>query len=136
MGAHYIKDPQISVGGTDLTGNLRSISWDETTAELDATTAGSGGNVERIGGLNDGGIEVVFTQDFDDDKTYHALKALKGTLAEVVFKPHAGAAGPRNPERTVMCFIRNVPQIDGAINELSTVRVSWPFSGAITVVDT
>jgi hypothetical protein len=69
MGAIHLHNAQILAGTHDLTGETNSVTLTSEVAEIDTTTFGSKGNVERIGGLKDFTLQAEgFTggkQEFD-----------------------------------------------------------------------
>lgn len=54
-----IKDCNIWYGGYDLTSTANEISIDSTFADVDVTTYGSGGAMQRIAGLEDASVSVM-----------------------------------------------------------------------------
>ena len=138
MAKYVIKDPFVSIeddsnAAQDMSGWIRSVSFTQVAGEVDATAFGDD-NIVRLGGLQDGSIDIDWQQDFDqtDDPPFKVLNDLLGKTTEIVVRPTAAAASATNPEKSVDVLITEVPFIDGSIGELSTFSTSWPFSGAVT----
>jgi hypothetical protein len=133
MAVFLSNDNQVTVGGVDLTDHVVSVSWTETAAELDTTTMGSG-NVTRIAGLKDGSVSIEFLQDFAATETYITLYGLLGTLAVVTVTPTSASVSATNPKHSASALVTEVPVLDGAVADLATISVTWPLSGAVTVL--
>ena len=132
MAAFHQNDVQVTIGGVDLTGHVASVSWTETSAELDTTAMGDS-SITRIGGLKDGSITVEFHQDFEAASVYATLNPLLGTVTTVTVTPTSGALSATNPQHSVSALVTELPFIDGGVADLATVSVTWPFSGDVTV---
>lgn len=132
MAVFHQNDVVVTIGGIDLSDHIASVSWSESSAELETTAFGST-NVSRIGGLKDGSISVEFHQDFAAASTYATLQPLLGTVTTVTVKPTSAATATDNPEHSVSALVTELPFIDGGVADLATVSVTWPFSGNVTV---
>ena len=132
MAVFHQNDVAVTIGAVDLSDHIASVSWTETSAELDTTAFGDA-NVTRIGGLKDGSISIEFHQDFEAASTYSTLNPLLGTVTTVTITPTSGALSATNPQHSVSALVTEVPFIDGGVADLATVSVTWPFSGAVTV---
>lgn len=125
---------EVTVNSVDLSDHVASVSWEETSAEL-STTAMGDSNETRIGGLKDGSLTLELHQDFAAGETYATLYALLGTVTTVTVMADASAgASATNPKHSVSCLVTNVPLLDGSVSDLATISVTWPMSGAVTVI--
>ena len=136
MAKYVISNPFITVENdantaVDLSDHVRSCSFSQTAAEVDATAFGDE-NIVRLGGLKDGSIDIDWQQDFASGEVFATLNPILGKVREVVVRPTDAAAAADNPEKSVDVLITEVPFIDGAVGELSTFSTSWPFSGEVT----
>jgi hypothetical protein len=125
-------DVSCVINSVDLSDHCASISWNETSAELETTAFGDS-NVTRIGGQKDGSVTIEFHQDFDSSSVYQTLQPLLGTVTTVTVKPTSAAVSATNPSHSVSCLVTELPFIDSGVSDLATVSVTWPFSGAVTV---
>lgn len=133
MAVFLQNDVQVTINSVDLTDHVASVSWEETSAELDVTAMGDG-NVNRLGGLKDGSLTLELHQDFDASETYATLYSLLGTVTTVTVTPTSAAVAATNPKHSVSCLVTNVPLLDGSVSDLATISVTWPMSGAVTVL--
>ena len=133
MAVFLQNDVQVTINSVDLTDHVASVSWEETSAELDVTSMGDG-NVNRLGGLKDGSLTLELHQDFAASEVYATLYSLLGTVTTVTVTPTSAAASATNPKHSVSCLVTNVPLLDGSVSDLATISVTWPMSGAVSVI--
>ena len=122
----------VTINGVDLTDHISSVTWTESSAELDTTAMGDA-NITRIGGLKDGSLGVEFHQDFAVAEVYATLYPLLGTVTTVTMTPTSAAVAATNPTHSADALVTEVPIIDGSVSDLATVSVTWPLSGPVTV---
>ncbi len=134
MAVFLQNDVQVTVNSVDLTDHVASITWTETSEELDTTSMGSA-NRTRLGGLKDGSVSIEFHQDFGSSSVYQTLYPLLGTVTTVTMTPTSAAAAATNPEHSASALVVELPIIDGSVSDLATVSVTWPLSGAVTVTN-
>lgn len=123
-------DVQVLVNSVDLTDHVTEVRFTEETESL-TTTAMGDSNVTRIGGIADGSVDIEFLNDFAASKVYATVSPLIGQAFPVVVTPTSASVSATNPKKTVTVIGTEVPFIDGIVTDLATVRVSWPFSGAV-----
>lgn len=133
MAVFLSNDNQVTINSVDLTDHVVSVTWTETAAELDTTTMGDA-NINRIGGLKDGSVSIEFLQDFAATETYITLYALLGTTTAVTVTPTSGSLSATNPKHSASALVTEVPFLDGSVSDLATISVTWPLSGAVTVI--
>ena len=132
MAVYVLLDPQITVNNVDLSDRVTSVSWSETVEAIDTTAFGSSHRT-RVAGLTDGSITLELQQDFAAGSTWATLKSLLGSTVVVKWQPDSGSASATNPIYSVDVLITELPLTAGAIGEVSTVSVTWPFTGSVTV---
>jgi len=132
MAVFLQNDVQVTVNSVDLTSHVASITWSETSDELETTSMGSA-NRTRIGGLKDGSVSIEFHQDFASSSVYQTLYPLLGTVTTVEMTPTSDAIAATNPKHSASALVTELPIIDGSVSDLATVSVTWPLSGAVTV---
>jgi len=132
MAVFLQNDVQVTVNSVDLTDHVASITWSETSEELDTTSMGSA-NRTRLGGLKDGSVSIEFHQDFGASSVYATLYPLLGTTTTVTMTPTSASAAATNPEHSASALVTELPIIDGGVADLATISVTWPLSGAVTV---
>ncbi len=132
MAVFLQNDVQVTVNSVDLTDHVASVSWSESSDELETTSMGSA-NRTRIGGLKDGSVSIEFHQDFAASSVYQTLYSLLGTVTTVEMTPTSAAVAADNPKHSASALVTELPIIDGSVSDLATVSVTWPLSGAVTV---
>jgi hypothetical protein len=140
MAVFLQNDVQLVVNSVDLTDHVASVSWSESSDELETTAMGDN-NRTRIGGLKDGSVSIEFHQDFGASSVYATLYPLLGTTTTVEMTPTSGyrvaspkhSASATNPKHSASALVTELPIIDGSVSDLATVSVTWPLSGAVTV---
>ena len=131
MAVYMNNDATVTINSVDLSAHISSVSFSETAAELETTAFGDTA-VPRIAGLADGSVTIEFHQDFASSKTYATLNPLLGTVTTVVVKPTSASTAATNPSKSVSCLVTELPFVDGSVGDLSTISVTWPFSGTVT----
>ena len=124
-------DLAVTVNSVDVSSWLTSGSWNEQFAELETTAMGDS-RVTMIAGLGSGSISLELHQSFASTETYDSLNALLGTVTTVTFTPTSSAVATDNPKKTVDVLVTELPFVDGAVGDLSTISVTWPMTGAVT----
>jgi hypothetical protein len=126
-------DLAVTVNAVDVSSWLTSGSWNEQYAELETTAMGDS-RVTMIAGLGSGSISLELHQSFASTETYDSLNALLGTVTTVTFTPTSSAVGTDNPKKSVDVLVTELPFVDGAVGDLSTISVTWPMTGPVTTV--
>ena len=124
-------DLAVTVNSVDVSSWLTSGSWNEQFAELETTAMGDS-RVTMIAGLGSGSISLELHQSFASTETYDSLNALLGTVTTVTFTPTSSAVATDNPKKTVDVLVTELPFVDGAVGDLSTISVTWPMTGPVT----
>jgi len=131
MAVGMLSDVEVTVNSVDLSDHVASVTFTETAAEL-TTTAMGDSNVTRVAGLKDGSVGIEWHHDFDASEVYATLNPLLGTVTTVTVKPTTGATAATNPKKSVSCLVTELPFVDGAVGDLSTISTTWGFTGAVT----
>ncbi len=124
-------DLAVTVNTVDISSFLTSGSWSEQFDELETTSMGDGRRT-MIAGLGSGSISLELHQSFAASETYDTLDALLGTVTTVTFTPTSASAAATNPEKSVSVLVTELPFVDGAVGDLSTISVTWPMTGPVT----
>lgn len=131
MAVFSFKDASVTVGGTDLSDHVRSVSINVSSDELDTTAMGADYR-DRIGGLNDWSVSIEFNQDFAASEVDATLFPLLGTAAALVVKPTSDAVSSTNPSYSGNVLVNDYTPLDGSVGDLATVSVSWPGAGTLS----
>jgi len=123
-------DYEITVGGTDFSASLASVTLDVNAEEQETTSFGDAWR-ERIGGLKDGSVSLDFHQDFGASSVDATLWPLLGTTVTIVIKPTSDATSATNPTYTFDALVTEYQPFASSVGDLATLSVSWPVTGAV-----
>jgi len=124
-------DLAITVNSVDISSFVTSGTWTEQYDELETTAMGDSRRT-MIAGLGSGSISLELHQSFAASETYATLDSLLGTVTTVTFTPTSATAAATNPEKSVSVLVTELPFVDGAVGDLSTISVTWPMTGDVT----
>lgn len=134
MAKFTLVDAEVTVGGTDLSSMVRSVTINYNADMQDSTTMGTETRT-RIPGLKDWSIEVTFTQNFDSGSVDSVLFSLVGnqTATTVTVKGDASAAtSPTNPEYSGSAYVETYQPLQGAAGDLSETQVTFQAAGVLS----
>jgi hypothetical protein len=131
MAKLVLKDANIVFNGTDISGNVASVTLSTTAAEV-ATTAFGSSAITRVSGLIDNSVTFSVHNDYNAiDGIFFPL--VGSTAVTCVIKPNGtGVASPTNPSYTFSVLVTEWQPVNGAVGDLATADVTFPISGAIT----
>jgi hypothetical protein len=124
-------DYDISIGGTDFTSSIASVSLDIEVDEQETTPFGSTYRT-RIGGLKNASVTFDFHQDFASGSVDETLFSNLGTDVAVILKPTSGAVGADNPTYTFNALVTQTQPFASSVGDLATLSVTWPVNGEVT----
>jgi hypothetical protein len=130
MAKFYAQDYKITVGTTNLSTSINSVTLDITADEIETTAFGSTYRT-RIGGLKSGSVSLDFMQDFAAGSVDALLFPLMGSTVAVKISPLSTAVSATNPEYRFDCLVTQYQPYAGSIGDLATLSVSWPTTGDI-----
>lgn len=130
MAKFVTTDYSVSIGGTDFSSSINSVTLDISVEEQETTAFGNTSRT-RIGGLKDGSVSLDFHQDFGSASVDETLWPLLGTTVEIVILPTSAAVGATNPSYTFDALVTQYQPFANAVGELATLSVSWPISGDV-----
>lgn len=130
MAKFVATDYNITVGGTDFSTSLASVTLDVNAEEQETTSFGDSWR-ERIGGLKDGSVSLDFHQDFGASSVDATLWPLLGTTVTIVIKPTSEATAATNPTYTFDALVTEYQPFASSVGDLATLSVSWPVTGAV-----
>jgi hypothetical protein len=132
MAKQVLLQSYISIGGTDLSEWCSKIELNVEVEEKDATTFGSAGWKENLGGIKNGSLALTFKQDVAATELDSILWPLLGTVATFEVRLSNAAVGTSNPKYTGSVLVRQHNPIAGSVGDLAEMSVTWPTTGAIT----
>ena len=130
MSKLVMTNANVTLGGTDISAYVASVTLSISVNEVETTSFGVGA-VQRVGGLQDNSVTLDMHQD------YSAIEGLVypliGSTTSLVIKPNGTAVGTANPSYTTnSVLITEWTPVNGAVGELATVSITWPISGTVT----
>lgn len=131
MATFAVTNAYLTVGGTDLSDHVRSISINISAEDLDDTAMGDSWH-SRLAGLKDFSVNVEFNQDFAASNVEATIWGAFATSAAIAFNPASSTTSTTNPRYSGNVIITDATPIDSSVGELATVSYTWPGSGALT----
>ena len=131
MAKFYAQDYKITIGTTNLSSSINSVTLDITADEVETTAFGSTYRT-RIGGLKDASVSLDFMQDFAAGSVDALLFPLMGSTVAVKIAPTSGTVTATNPEYQFTALVTQYQPFAGAVGDLATLSVTWPVSGEVT----
>ena len=129
MAKLVLTNSNVTLGGTDVSAYVASVTLSISVNEVETTSFGTGA-VTRVGGLQDNSVTLDIHQD------YSAIEGLVypliGSTTSLVIKPNGTAVGTANPSYSMTPLIVEWTAVNGAVGELATASVTWPISGTVT----
>jgi len=131
MAKFVTTDYSITLGTTDFSSSLNSVTLDVSVEEQETTAFGNSSRT-RIAGLKDASISLDFHQDFGADSVDATLWPLLGSTVEFTILPTSAAVGATNPSYTGTALVTQYQPFANAVGELATLSITWPVTGDIT----
>jgi hypothetical protein len=131
MAKFYAQDYKITIGTTNLSSSINSVTLDITADEVETTAFGSTYRT-RIGGLKDASVSLDFMQDFAAGSVDALLFPLMGSTVAVKIAPTSGTVSATNPQYEFVALCTQYQPYAGATGDLATLSVTWPVSGEVT----
>ena len=122
----------VTLGGTDISDYVASVTLTVSSSEVETTSFGSGGAVTRVGGLKDGSLALEIHNDYS--AIDGLLFPLVGSTAAFIAKPDGTATSAANPAYSGTILITEYTPVNGAVGELATASLTFPLSGTVTRV--
>ncbi len=121
----------VNINANDLSANGASGELAVEVADEDATTFGSGGWEEKLGGLKKASLKVKFKQDMAAAAIDSIIWPLLGTVVTFEIRATQSARSTSNPAYTGNLLISKWTPIGGDVGKIAEVDVDWPTSGAV-----
>lgn len=118
-----LTNPHISIGGTDLSSYIKSITFSYEAETADVSAFGDDFRQFK-GGLKNWNMDFEFNNDYSSSGFDDTVFSLVGTEVAVVLRPDAAAVGTDNPEFTGTGLITSYPPISGALGEVASGTLS------------
>lgn len=126
-----LTDAFVSLGGTDISAYVRSVSLPYGAEMLDDTTMGDTTRINK-GGLKTWSIDIELQQVFTDNLIDEILFPLVGTTFTVIVRPTSSAVGVSNPNYTGTGVLENYQPFGQSVGELATSTITIQSAGALS----
>jgi hypothetical protein len=124
----------VSIGGNDLSTHADKCELAIDVEDKDATTFGSLGWKELLGGLKSGKLDVSFKQDVAAASLDSIMWPLLGTVVAFEVRLSNGSRSTSNPSYTGNVLITGWKPSSGSVGDVAASDVSFPTSGAVSRV--
>jgi len=132
MAKQVILASYVALGGVDYSNYCSKIELSIEAETKEATTFGSGGWAENLGGIKSGELSLTFKQDVADNAIDEAMFALLGQTTTFEVRLNNSVVGVSNPKYTGSVLVNSWAPINGSVGDVAEVEVGWPTSGAVT----
>ncbi len=131
MAEVVLTDASVTLGGTDLSDHVRSITLNYSAEPQDITAMGDSTR-QRIGGLKDWSVSVEFNQDFASGEVDATVFSSVGSTLTFVGKPASGSVSTTNPSFTGTALLTSYQPINGSIGDVHTTTIELEAAGDLT----
>ena len=127
MPAYRGKNLLVNFDSTDISGDGRSVSYEESADILDDTTYGADNRTKQAGLLDGSGSFEALDQTGNWSTAWQAIAP--GSSGSMVIYPEGNTTGNRRVTFTAVIGSRSV---DFPYDGLATLSMSFEISGAVT----
>ena len=132
MATVVLDDAFLSVGGTDLSDHVRSISLEYEAEDLDESAMG-GTTRKHRGGLLDWTATVEFYQDYAASEVDATLFSLLGTNVALIMRAdNSDGVSATNPNFTGTGMLQSYPPLGGEVGEMEMATAVFVAASALT----
>lgn len=131
MAKQVITAEFVSINGTDISSYLKKGELSLESEAQDATTFGSGGWKEFLGGLKSGELALSYLNDVAAAALDSIMWPLLGTVVTFQVRVSSSAVGASNPQYSGSILIKEWKPVAGNVGDINSADVSYPTSGAV-----
>lgn len=131
MATFVLTDASLTVGGTDLSDHIRSITLDYA-AELQDDTAMGDTTRSVAGGLKTWSFTVEWLQDYAASKVDATLFSAVGTAVALVGKPTSAAVSATNPTFSGTGVLGTYNPMGGSVGDQAVASSVFTAAGTLT----
>lgn len=126
MAIFTLTDAYVSINGVTLSDHAKSVTVEDTRAQVDVTAFGAT-NTTYQKGLGDGTITVEFYQDFAASKTHATLQPLISSTTPITVEIRAtsSARSTTNPGIVMTALLFNYNALAGSVGDASTFSATF-----------
>ena len=121
----------LTINSVDLSDHMTSASLEISYDAVETTSFGDAVRT-RIAGLGDATLNITLNLDFAASEVDATLNGLVGSTTAFVFKATGASVSATPPSYAGTVVVTAYTPMSAEVGTLSTLRVSWPLTGAIT----
>lgn len=129
MGKLVLTDAYLSVGGNDISANVRQIAVEYSADSVEDTTMGDTTHT-FLGGLKNYSISATLANDFASGALDSILFPMVGTHQTVAIRPSNAAVGAGNPEYGATMLVQSYPIFGNGVGDLAEATLELLPGGA------
>lgn len=118
----------------DITSYTQEAGADFSVNVLDGTTFGSGGYQLNYAGLKSGSLTLTVLADFASGANMEKLWAMFGSTVYFDLKPTSSSRSTSNGSAVGAVVVNSLKWVPVKVGELPMLQLTWPTSGAYTVL--
>ena len=118
----------------DITSYTQESGADFSVNVLDGTTHGSGNFMTNYPGLKSGSLTLSVLADYASGANMEKLWAMFGQTVYFDQKPTSSARGTSNPSAVGAVIVNSLKWVQVKVGELNVLQLTWPTTGAYTVL--
>jgi hypothetical protein len=121
----------VAINSVDWSDWVSKCTLEVDVKDVDATTFGSEGWSEVLGGLKSAKFDLTFKQDIAPSGLDDTMWPLLGTLVPFEVRLTNAPVGTGNPKYTGNALVAQWIPVSGSPGDIAEVQVSWIPSGAV-----
>ena len=122
----------VSIGGTDLSARVKSVTLEYSSEVVDASTMGVGATRERVGGFLDWTLSVEFAQDYAAANVDATLFPLVGTSVACIVKPVNTTTSATNPQFSGNAILATYRPLGAEVGNVVMAPVTFQANGVLS----
>lgn len=131
MASLAFTDAVVTIGGTDLSDYVKTVTINYSSEMLDETAMGDGTRKNK-GGLLNWSIDVEFKQDFAAAAVDVTLFPLVGTTFTVVVRPTSSSVSATNPNYTGTGILESYSPLGNSVGDLAVAPITIQSAGTLS----
>ena len=134
MATRTFKNAFLSIGGTDLSTHIVSVSFSPTKDTPEDTAMGDDSRNFRADGLKNAAMSVEWNADDAGGAVSATLWAhyIGDLVTAIIMRPDAGLIGVTNPEYTFDAILNADVPVGGSVGDLQTDSSGFQVTGDVT----
>lgn len=133
MSKQVVTNAYLSIGGTDVSASLKSVSITRTADGVDVTTMNAGGDRSRLAGLKDWSLSAEFLNDFAAAALNSILFPLVGTSVAIEWRATNAVVSASNPKLSGTMVVTSFSPIGQSVGDAVAAPLQGVGSGALTL---